>query len=383
MSRHKIKYITYFDTQDSKVKRNYVTSASNKVEYIAKTIAALGHQVEIHSVSMVTEDKFNYYPSEKKQISDGITLHLPASFGGNRRILRKVKILWHLVSLFFYLLIHCNKEDCVIVYHSLGYFQTILWAKKIKRFHLVLEVEEIYSDVSKMSSFWRDLEFKMFSIADAFILSNDLLDTKINTRHRPSVVIYGTYQIEQKRSEKFNDGKIHAIYAGTFDHNKGGAQASIMAAECLPEDYHIHICGFGTSEDIADVQRRISEVQSKSKTTVTYDGLKKGEEFIRFLQQCHIGLSTQTPCGEFNDTSFPSKVLTYMANGLFVVSIRIPVLEKSSIASALSFYDRPDAIEIANAIRNCPKTYKSENLLKMLDENFRKELKILLSCFVH
>ena len=70
MSRHKIKYITYFDSQDSKVKRNYVTSASNKVEYIAKTIAALGHQVEIHSISEVTEDKFKFYPSEKKQISD-------------------------------------------------------------------------------------------------------------------------------------------------------------------------------------------------------------------------------------------------------------------------------------------------------------------------
>lgn len=71
MSRHKIKYITYFDTQDSKVKRNYVTSASNKVEYIAKTIAALGHQVEIHSVSMVTEDKFKFYLSEKTDIRWG------------------------------------------------------------------------------------------------------------------------------------------------------------------------------------------------------------------------------------------------------------------------------------------------------------------------
>ena len=383
MSQNTIKYIAYFDTQDSKVKRNYVTSASNKVEYIAKAIASLGRQVEIHSISEVTEERLKLYPSEKKQISDGVTLYLSPSFGGDRRFQRKVKILWHLVSLFFYLLFHCNKEDTVIVYHSLGYFQIILWAKKIKNFQLVLEVEEIYSDVSKMSGFWRSLEFKMFSIADAFILSNDLLDAKINTRGKPSVVIYGTYQVEQKRVEKFNDGKIHAIYAGTFDHNKGGAQASIMAAEYLPEDYHIHICGFGTGNDIADVQRRIAETQIKSKATITYDGLKKGEEFIRFLQQCHIGLSTQNPCGGFNDTSFPSKVLTYMVNGLSVVSIRIPVLEKSAIASELSFYDRHDAIEIANAIRNCSKTCKSESLLKRLDASFEKELKKLLLCFVH
>ena len=378
MSRNIITYIAYFDTQDSEVKRNYVTSASNKVEYIAKRIASLGHKVEIHSISEVKEDRFKYYPQEQKRISDGVTLYLSSSFGGNRGMQRKVKTLWHLMKMFFYLLFHCNKKDTVIVYHSLGYLYTILWAKRIKNFRLVLEVEEIYSDVSTMSAFWRTLEFRMFKIADAFILSNDLLDAKINTQHKPSIVIYGTYQVEPKRGEKFDDGKIHVVYAGTFDHNKGGAQASIAATEYLPENYHVHICGFGTDSDIADVQRRISEMQNKSKASITYDGLKKGEEFIRFLQQCHIGLSTQNPSGEFNDTSFPSKVLTYMANGLSVVSIRIPALKVSSIASALSFYDFSDATELANAIKNSDFHQSSRDLVDSLDQSFKQKLKSIL-----
>lgn len=379
MSQNLIKYIAYFDTHDSMIKRNYVTSAKNKVEYIAKALASIDYNVEIYSNSAVIEDKFKIYPSERKQISDGVTLHLFSSFGGNKSILRKIKLLWHLANLFFFLLMHCGRKDTIIVYHSLGYYNTILWAKRIKNFRLVLEVEEIYSDVSKMSNYWRNLEFKMFGIADAFIFSNDILNDNINRYHKPFIVIYGSYQVEPRRVDKFHNGMIHAIYAGTFDPNKGGAQASIMAAKYLPENYHIHICGFGSKKSVSDVQNLIKKVQSISKATITYDGLKKGEEFNSFLQQCHIGLSTQNPVGEYNNTSFPSKVLTYMANGLTVVSIRIPVLEKASIAKALSFYNEPDAKSLAEAIKNCDYQYSSRDLVDALDQSFRRDLKYIMS----
>lgn len=377
MGEKTIKYVAYFDKQDSAVSRNYVTSASNKIEYIAKAIASNGKNVEIKSVSEVTEHRFKVYPSEKKYIARGVLLRLPLSWGGNYWLLRKLRTLWHLIDLLFYLLCKCKKTDTVIVYHSLGYFDVIRWAKRIRNFNLILEVEEIYSDVSPMSNYWRNLEFKMFDIADAFILSNDFLDGKINKYRKPSIVIYGTYKVEHKRTEKFNDGKIHAIYAGTFDTNKGGAQIAILTAEYLPENYHIHICGFGTEQDIKHIKRMIRYEQARSKAVITYDGLKKGIEFIEFLQSCHIGLSTQKPDGEYNDTSFPSKVLTYMSNGLAVVTIRIPVLEKSAIADALTFYDTPNGKVLADAIKHCNYQQSSRELLEILDKTFKQNLKTL------
>lgn len=378
MSQRSIKYISFFDTQDSEVKRNYVTSASNKLEYIAKTIASTGRKVEIVSMSQVQEERFQIYPSEYKQIAKDIMLRLPFSWGCRNIILKKLKVVWNLVNMFFYLLLHCGKKDTVVVYHSLGYFNIIYWVKKIRNFRLVLEVEEIYSDVSQMSDYWRNLEFKMFDIADAFILSNDLLDAKINKYKKTSVVIYGTYQVVPKCVDKFNDGKIHAVYAGIFDPNKGGAQIAISAAEFLPENYHIHICGFGSYVDIESIKRQIIEAQKKSKAIITYDGLKKGIEFIQFLQKCHIGLSTQKPEGDYNETSFPSKVLTYMANGLSVVSIKIPVLEKAAIADALLYYEEPTGESLADAILLCNFTMSQRVLLKELNLKFMDDIKALL-----
>lgn len=374
----KIIYISFFDTQDSVVKRNYVTSASNKIEYIAKAIVSIGKEVDIVSVSQVQEKQFKIYFSEKKQIVEGISLKLPFSWGSNNKLLEYVKILWHLVNLFFYLLFCCGKSDVVVVYHSLGYFDIIRWAKKICKFKLVLEVEEIYSDVSHKSFYWRNLEFKMFEIADAFILSNDFLDSKINKYRKPSVVIYGTYQLEKKRVDKYNDGNIHVVYAGTFDPNKAGAQIAISATEFLPKNYHVHICGFGNVEDIKQVKQQIAEMSLKAQATITYDGLKKGYDFIEFLQRCHIGLSTQKPEGEYNDTSFPSKVLTYMANGLSVVSIRIPVLERASIVGALSFYDVPSGKSLADAIMQCDYNTSQRDLLSKLDKEFKNNLRLIV-----
>lgn len=373
-----ITYISFFDTQDSIIKRNYVTSAANKIEYIANAIASSDINVEILSASQVIEERFKLYPSEQKHLSENISVKLPFSWGGNRGFLKKVKIVWHLIYLLTYLIFKCRKSDTVIVYHSLGYFDIIRWAKKICNFKLILEVEEIYSDVSKMSSYWKGLEFKMFDIADAFILSNDLLNAKINVHHKPSVVIYGTYHVEQKLTEKFNDGKIHAVYAGTFDPDKGGAQAAISAVEYLPENYHVHICGFGEERIIQQIKKQIDTMQAKSRATVTYDGLKKGTAFIEFLQKCHIGLSTQKPDGKYNDTSFPSKILTYMSNGLAVVSIRIPVLLKTMFSNQLSYYDMPAGQSLAEAIMNCDLNVSYRDTIIALDKLFKHNINSLI-----
>ena len=218
---------------------------------------------------------------------------------------------------------------------------------------------------------------RFFELADAYIFSSTQLEKRINTKQKKYAICLGTYQVEPDRGIRFHDGKIHVVYAGTFDPRKGGAIAA--AGEFLPENYHIHIIGFGSEKDKKYLLNKIEEVSKKSKCTVTYDGLKSGEEYIRFIQSCDIGLSTQNPDAAFNETSFPSKVLSYLANGLRVVSIRIRALEQSAVNDLLFYYDENSPQAIAEAVKRInPETvYDSRKRIADLSENFVREIEAL------
>lgn len=137
------------------------------------------------------------------------------------------------IQVFGYLICHLNKGQNVIVYHSLGYVRLIQVLKRIIRFNLILEVEEIYADVTGDSNA-RKSEYKLFQCADAYIFPTELLNEKLNPEHKPHCIIYGTYQVEEDRHCSFGDGKIHVVYAGTFDPRKGGAAAAAAAGFCRP-----------------------------------------------------------------------------------------------------------------------------------------------------
>lgn len=139
------------------------------------------------------------------------------------------------------------------------------------------------------------------------------------------------------------------MYAGTFDPRKGGPTTT-TTTRWLPENYHVHILGFGSENDTKELCALIEETNEASAATVTYDGLLSGEDYIRFLQKCQIGLSTQNPDAAFNDTSFPSKILSYMANGLRVVTVRIPAIEGSAVGDDVIYYEEQTPEKIAQAI---------------------------------
>ena len=278
----------------------------------------------------------------------------------------------------------CLNTDCkILIYHSLGMCSIIKYLKKHKK-SFTLEVEEIYSDVmAKKKKQNREKEDFMFSAASSYIFSTELLNREINSGNKPYVVCNGTYNTTQKLVEEkiFDDkDKNHCVYAGTFDPRKGGVTAAISAAEFLSENYHMHILGFGNEEETKSMKDLISEVSKKSVATVTYDGLLSSEEYIRFIQSCDIGLSTQNPDAAFNATSFPSKILSYMSNGLRVVSIRIPAIEGSAIGKYMYYYDKQTPEEIAKAIMtvNLNDDYNGRQVISKLDAEFSYDIAKLM-----
>lgn len=380
-----MKYIGYYDIDCTGRERRSLSLASrNKMSYIADVISKY-ETVEIISPSVVMGKKGDC--GRVEQISDSVTLRLFPSPGRKSRIIGRMSTFLTMCCFLWYLLTNIRKGETVIVYHSLGYCKPLYYLTKIRKFRLILEVEEIYGDVTGDEAA-RAWELKLARQADGYIFPTQLLSQLINKEKKPEVVIHGTYQVEPERKSNIfdrdphngNRQTIHVVYAGTLDPRKGGAVAAADAAEFLPEGYHIHILGFGSQRDMDNMQERIKEISSRTKAKVSYDGLLSGEEYIRFIQSCDIGLSTQNPAANFNTTSFPSKILSYLANGLRVVSIRIPAIEQSAVSDILYYYDEQTPEQIATtilAVDICAE-YDSRQMIASLSAEFEQQMGALL-----
>lgn len=373
-----IKYFCYYDILESRVKRNYTHSATNKLNYIWQVLNHVGYRVDAISLSNCIEEKFLYVSGSRISIGNENYLRLFPSFGGPK-LFRVLGRYWLFICFFFWFLFNVRKGEKIIVYHSLGYCKLLTILKSLTGCKIIGEIEEIYQDVLPQKATVARSEYKFIEKCDAYIFPTNFLNVKLNCSNKPSVLVHGIYALEPFRDVCWEDSKIHVVYAGTFDPNKG-CQAAANAARFLPEGYHIHICGFGTKEDTDAICKLIEQIRMVAKSTITYDGLLKGEDFIRFIQKCHVGLSTQSPDAAFNATSFPSKVLTYMANGLKVVSIRIPAIEHSRVSNYISYYDDQIPEEIAKAIVTCMENNRSScgELLENLDRQFKNDMEQLI-----
>lgn len=370
---NKIYYLIHFD---NKTNRNVTPSAITKGKYVASALASCSSEVEIVSLAYPTKDSQDevYY-----QVSENVICHLFKGKYSNNRIIRYLNHKLYDKKIRKYLKQNVKKDDIVVVYHSLANMKLVKYIKKNITDKIVYEVEEIYGDVINDEKA-KTKELKTFKNASSYIFSNDYLNSIINTKQLPYVTCYGTYEIPTLYKEAFNDNLIHCLYAGTLAQNKGALNA-INVAKYLPNNYLIHILGFGSEKDIADIKNAVNEVNNSYGTTkVIYEGLKLNEEYLKFIQKCQIGLCTQNIDAAFNTTSFPSKILSYMSNGLEVVGVNIAAIKNSKVGQYIQFYNVPDEKEIANVILNINLNAKSNNVdvVKELDKEFKEDLKAML-----
>lgn len=372
----KVFILAFYDKDDKHT--NVVLSAVNKLNYLIDVLSEAGLAIHIISPSLSAEKK--RIKGRNEVLKEGVTLKTFDSLPGGKALKRFIRRIHVYSQLKKYLKENLSAGDTVIIYHSLGYYKFYKWLKEELKVKIILEIEEIFSDVGKTRFVTREKEINSFSYADAYIFPTQLLDNVVNSEKKPSVIIHGTYCVEKKCGQPFHDGRVHVVYAGTFDPRKGGVQAAAAAAEFLTGKYHVHILGFGSDDDKNNLLKTIKEVSEKTECKVTFDGLKSGEEYIKFIQSCDIGLSTQNPDAAFNATSFPSKILSYMANGLRVVSIRIPAIEQSAIGKYMYYYDNQTPEEIAKAIMQVDLNdgYDSRKVIEDLDERFTREIAELL-----
>lgn len=371
----KIYYLCYFDIPEhADQQRNFVLAATTKSGYEAKAFVKAGYEVEIVSAAGTCGDKF--CPGGVTALGEHLTLRLFDAKPAKTTVQRIFARRFLKKQLKSYLLENVTENDTLLVYHSLAYMDLVREVKEKKHPKLLLETNEVYADVTGNEKI-RPKEMAFLQSADGYVLSTELLLEKVNPQKKPFTVNYGIFAPEKKQfAPLFHDGKIHCVYAGVLEPRKGAGTA-IAAAEFLPENYHIHIIGFGRAEDIENLQKQIAEMSEKTACTVTFDGKKSGDEYLQFLQSCQVGFATQSADAAFNATSFPSKVLSYLSNGLRVVSVRIKAIETSKVADLMYFYDGDSPKAVADAIQSIDFSdgYDSRKCLSDLDELFVNDCK--------
>lgn len=364
-------YLCCYADVENKQNRNVFLSAVNKVNYIIDCIIKAGHKVTVVSFAD-SADAYNK-KGEFKQLKDGLFLKTFFSLGNKNVFVRVVGRNLLKLEYLLYLFKTVKPGDTLVVYHSPFYFRFLKAFKKILRCNLVLEVEEIYSDVS-IKYKYRKSEISACAGADAYIFPTSMLNDIVNLNNKPFVTIHGIYQPAEVCSKPEDDGCVHCVYSGIFDPRKGCITA-IQAAKYLPENYCIHVLGFGTDEDTKALKAEIERLKQCCKCKVSFDGCLTGKEYSAFIQKCHIGLSPQDPNAVFNTTSFPSKILAYLSNGLKVVSIDIPAIRESDISECICFYSEQTPQKIADAIK-CAEVSKidAKEVLTALDIKFARQL---------
>ncbi|MBC9785830.1 glycosyltransferase [Heliobacterium chlorum] len=380
MRRKTIKYVGFYGLTHSESQRVASVAALNKMNYISTAMNKAGYDIQIISPSWMSDStQINFEKQNKVKINDQTSVVFCPSWKTKSKITRSLKIVFSLLWLAFFLLINAKKNEKILAYHVPWLSIPIRIAKYFRKFELVLEVEEIYQDVMKQPPLFIDWENRLLDCGDYYIFSTDLLKARINNR-KPYLTVNGVYSIEEQLNHPADDGKIHLLYSGIIDSNKKGAYNAIEASRHLPVKYHLHILGFGQSKEIDKLQKMIEEFNQENDCKISYDGLLTGEDYIRYAQACHIGLSTQTMEGNYLETSFPSKILSYLSLGLRVVSCYIEGVSTSKVGDLVTYYYQNAPTEIAKAICSIDihtVNHSRERLIE-LDRQFIKSIKALL-----
>lgn len=357
--------------------RYFALSACDKASYIHSVLNRIGYTVEIISPS------FSKKTSRRRTdiISSKVTLLSGFSLGWVGPLTRVFSRLSAMLWFFCFLLFECKKGETIIIYHGIQNAPVLVLAKRIKRFKYILEVEEIYSSLQlgKELKWRRWLEKNIIRISDAFIFASKNLEQRCNIYHRPYLIAHGSYIVEPHLSNKIQDGKIHVVYAGLIE-NKKNAFYSCCIAKYLDKNYVVHIIGYGNEPDISNLKKKIEEQNKTSDCKVQYDGLKRGYEYLSYLQSCHIGICPLSKCSDYQQACFPSKITSYLSNGLFVVTTDNEVLKTSVYSSFLSFVknDSPEAFAKSIIQTNVQSVLNPSSCIKFEDERVLVELKRLL-----
>lgn len=370
-----MKYIGIFDSSEN-VDENRIKhmSSGNKMIYVSESLKELGHDVDIISPSWTLNRKF--YKGKAKVLEPGINVVLGPTIPYIRGISQVLAMVW----LTLYLLFNTKKYETIIVYHSLFLILPIKILQYFKKINLILQVEEIYSEVVKKQRRNNNREIKFINNADYRILVSNQLKNKIGIEG--DIVLYGSYK-NNLNLEIIKENKS-LVYAGSIEKLKNGAFNAVEMMRFISDkNIKLYILGTGSKTNILKLESMITEINNmKQREAIIFLGEKDGDEYNELMNSFSIGLNLQNS-GSYMDTAFPSKIIAYLSYNQKIISTNIASIKNSPFEEFIDFVYVNNLNETAKEIEIVANKIEAENkeltVIDHFDNKFKEDLKVILN----
>ena len=148
------------------------------------------------------------------------------------------------------------------------------------------------------------------------------------------------------------DRQLRLLYTGTLARSHG-IDLLLKSIKHLPKQgWHLTIAGRGPLAEEVIRAARDPAWQDK----MTYLEPMPSDAFEQLLRANHVGLNCQRTSDPISAVTFPSKVFTYIAAGLVVISSRASNVT-AICGDACQYFESEDPTALAQTIQNVMKNY--------------------------
>lgn len=352
MKKRVIHYICLYTDESLHDKLFREPAECAKIEYMVEALKSAGFRIRLFSTRCV---KIRWRPAKPGMVViDGDERHqYVLSMAGNR-LINKMNAVLNRLQIILYVLLRVKKSQTVLLYHQYYYYGVFTFLKRIKKFELILEIEELhFTLMHKM----KEQELRFIKLADKYLLIQPDLLRQIDIGGKPHLIAYGDYRLPGTSAAAFYNDYYNVVFAGVIESRRNAAFIACKAAEYLDSRFRLHILGFGPEPEIQKLRGLIAEVNLRcGEERVIYHGKKTGAEFSEFLNACSVGLSCHSYSEQDRESeqfSFPSKIMIYMAHNLRVVSPDIACVRNTPFNDCIRFYSQSNKETIPMKIAAC------------------------------
>lgn len=269
-----------------------------------------------------------------------------------------------------------QNDGFVFAYHSLSSTRILSELKSKFHYKLILQVEEIYSEIYDVFKRFNATELASLQLCDGFIVANNQLKAKFARQNQVCPVLLGDMRAPASLSDKIKDGKIHLVYGGTLSSDKITFNQLILPLTQLEDKYVLHVY---PSNGEKDLRNYLASLDKQITNRVFIERPIIGEQYFTEISKYHIGLAINIDSPELSSSAIPSKIINYLKCNLQVVSTPLECVKQSKYADCISLSKGFSPVEIAEAIRNCERDEaENQGILAELNSKFAKNLTDLI-----